>query len=242
MTGRLFVKSWAGLGLSVLALILVLGAPTSAQTAIDKQVIRRTTPTPTNATRPTTQKAGVKPANTAPASSGFDAARVVLALGAVVGLIFLLRWVAKRFFGVTSVGRSSRAIQVLSRSPLSPRQHLVVLRVGQRLLIVADGGGQMNTLTEITDPDEVAALIGQVQEDHTERAGKSFGALFGKMRGSYEDQADAPPESEPAMLRRGEGDVSESQKDNDPAVASARRELSGLMERVRSLSSQFKGS
>lgn len=214
------------------------------RSVLEMQPLRRNGSTAVNsktATRPTTQKAGVRTAGGAAGTSGFDAGRVAFALAAVVALIFLLRWVAKRFFGVSGVGRSTRAVQVLSRSPLSPRQQLVLLRVGRRLLVVADGGGQINTLSEITDPDEVAALVGQVQDDHADRGAKSFGAMFGKSRGSYEGHDDDDSnanatEAEPAALRRGGGD------DDDPAAASARRELSGLMDRVRSLSRQFKGS
>ena len=65
-----------------------------------------------------------------------------------------------------------------------------MLRVGRRLLVVADGGGQMNTLSEITDADEVAALLGQLAG----RSGRAkFGSVFGKMRRSYEADEDGGP-------------------------------------------------
>jgi flagellar biogenesis protein FliO len=236
-------RAQAGGGGEVEAGVTRVDRPRVERSAIEKQPLNRTNAAGA-AAAPTTQKAGARAAAPAAKAPVLDAGRVALALAAVVALIFLLRWVAKRFFGVTGTSRSTRAVQVLSRSPLSPRQQLVLLRVGRRLLIVADGGGQMNTLSEITDPDEVAALVGQLQDDHGDRGTKSFGTMFGRMRGSYEEQhqphADggdhAATDAEPADLRRG------AEEEQDPAVASARRELSGLMDRVRSLSSQFKGS
>jgi flagellar biogenesis protein FliO len=109
----------------------------------------------------------------------------------VVVLILLMRVVGKRFFGVAGARRDTRAVQVMSRSSYSPRHEIVTLRVGRRLLVLADGGGQVNKLTEITDPDEVAAFVGQLQEEHGERARGTFGNLFGKHRGQYEESDDA---------------------------------------------------
>lgn len=211
------------------------------------KIARRKPPT----TGPTT-----KPAARV-STTGFEPTRVVVALAVVIGLIALLRWVGRRVFGVAGPGRSTRAVQVLSRSPLSPKQNLVLIRVGRRLLVVADGGGAMNTLSEITDPDEVAALLGQLQDDHNDRAVKSFGNLFGKKRGDFEREAegvsangepdgdsrnvedtDGAPDDvrlRPVSARGGEGDDDEGR-----AVESTRQELSGLMDKVRLLSRQFK--
>jgi flagellar biogenesis protein FliO len=220
------------------AAVSTAATPAPPKSALEQGAIRRPPDAASAGNRATTQKTGLKPGTSTTTSSGFGAGRVMTALAVVVILILLLRWAAKRFFGVSGAGRSTRAVQVLSRSPISPRQQLVLLRVGRRLLVVADGGGQMNTLSEITDPDEVAALIGQLQDDHGERATKTFGSLFGKMRGTYEaeaDSADAEPAS-PAPGRMAEHDEGE----NDPAVVSTRHELSGLMDKVRMLSRQFK--
>lgn len=213
------------------------------------KIVRRKTPT----TGPTTQPAARV------STTGFEPTRVVVALAVVIGLIALLRWVGRRVFGVAGPGRSTRAVQVLSRSPLSPKQNLVLIRVGRRLLVVADGGGAMNTLSEITDADEVAALLGQLQDDHNDRAIKTFGNLFGKMRGKFEPEpdataangehdsgtrADAPADPDeaaddlrlsPAGVRGRDGDDEEGR-----AVESTRQELSGLMDKVRLLSRQFK--
>lgn len=211
------------------------------------KIARRKPPT----TGPTT-----KPAARV-STTGFEPTRVVVALAVVIGLIALLRWVGRRVFGVAGPGRSTRAVQVLSRSPLSPKQNLVLIRVGRRLLVVADGGGAMNTLSEITDADEVAALLGQLQDDHNDRAIKTFGNLFGKKRGDFEreaesDSANGEPDGDARNLEDPDGapdDVRlrpttargrEGDDDEGRAVESTRQELSGLMDKVRLLSRQFK--
>ena len=63
------------------------------------------------------------------------------ALGVVIGLIFLLRWIAKRsgMGGGVRVSASSPIVEVLSRTTVAPRSHIVLLRVGSRILVVNDG-------------------------------------------------------------------------------------------------------
>ena len=70
-------------------------------------------------------------------------------------------------------------------------------------------------------------------------AGKSFGTLFGKMRGSYESEPESgEADSSPVNGRFAE--QSEAELEDNPAVTSTRQELSGLMDKVRLLSRQFK--
>jgi flagellar biogenesis protein FliO len=220
-------------------------APAVAKSEIEREPIRRNTTAVSTA--PTTQRASAKPG--ASGNGGFDVRRVILALGGVVALILLLKLGLKRVFGVASAPRSSRAVQVLTRSPLSPRHQLIMLRVGRRLLVVADGGGQMNTLSEITDPDEVAALLGQLQDD---QGGAKFGSVFGKMRRPYESESDGDGDGEAELQSStgvdpfdpGAGDNEGQRGDrndrNDPAVTTTRQEVLGLMDKVRMLSRQFK--
>jgi flagellar biogenesis protein FliO len=136
------------------------------------------------------------------ASSGSnysDAPRVVLALAVVIALILLLRWGGRRIFGLPGAGRASHAVQVLSRSALTPRQQVVLLKVGRRVLVVADNGSQMNSLCQITDPDEVATLVGQLRTEKASAAGTAagaFGGLFGRSRKIFGEpgEDDPPPE------------------------------------------------
>jgi flagellar biogenesis protein FliO len=164
--------------------------------------------------------------------SSMEVPRIVCATALVVGLIFLLRWVGRRFGGApTAVG--TRAVQVVSRSLIAPRQSVVLVRIGKRLLVVADNGSQLSPLSEISDPDEVAALVGQVQSEKIDIAGRTFGAFFGRFKRDEKDELVA---SEPVeTLAEG---IEPSHTDGSD-VSAARAQLSGLMEQVRLVSSQF---
>lgn len=174
------------------------------------------------------------PAAPASPGAGMDYPRVLLALGVVVGLILALRWVGRMFFPGAAGRGASRAVEVLSRSPLSPKQQVLLLRVGRRLVVVGDSGSQMNPLCEISDPDEIAALVGQLRDEKTAAPTRVFGAMFGKSRRGFESAEPAPAAETPAGLR----DVEPEERE----VASARDELSGLRDRVRLLAEQFNGA
>ena len=164
---------------------------------------------------------------------GLDYARGLAALGIVLGLIFVLRWFGRRIFPATTGRSRNRAVEVISRSPLSPKQQVMLLRVGQRLIVVGDSGSQMSPLCQITDPDEVAALVGQLRDENLPMPKRAFGSLFGRSRKAFDSE-------EPA--RAVASDELREPDEDQPPVATAREELSGLRERVRLLAEQFKGA
>jgi len=209
------------------------------------------------------------PATTSPAaqtaagnlSSGYDLPRVGGALAVVIALIFLLRWLGRRLFALPTAQRSSRVVQVLSRSVLTPKQQLVLVRVGQRVLVTADNGSQLSPLSEITDPDEVASLIGQLQSEKDGGVfgtAKAFNSMFGRVKKSYGGRSDEAHEHEDPVDDEEDPDhPSEEHADlegpgyavslstgagpasTDNVVAATRQELNGLMEKVRLVSDQF---
>ena len=213
-----------------------------------------------SSTRPTTAAASADDVENAAdiksAPAGFDISRVVGALAIVLGLIFALRWVLRRSINPAGMPGATNVVQVLTRSPLSPRQQLLLVRVGRRLIVVADCNGQLNALSELTDPDEVAALVGQLRDETLSAAPHSFGNLLGRLRrgadermaegdgGAEDDSFPRVPHDmpEPARERRGgrDGLAADPEDDAEPSVASAQNEIQGLMERVRVISNQFR--
>lgn len=164
-----------------------------------------------------------------------DGPRVAAALAAVVGLIFALRWGGRKLFLPAGAGRSTRAVQLLSRTPLAPRQQVMLLRVGRRVIVVGDSGGQMNCLAEISDPDEVAALVGQIQNPRTEEGAPTFSTLMGRARRAFSPHA-AEGETDEAAADE-EADASRSDQARTAALG---EEINGLMSRLRSVSQRIR--
>jgi flagellar biogenesis protein FliO len=65
---------------------------------------------------------------------------------------------ASRFLPALRVDPRHRAIQVLDRSPLGPKETVFLLRCGSRVLVVGSTPSSMTTLAEITDPQEAEQL------------------------------------------------------------------------------------
>ena len=167
---------------------------------------------------------------------GLDFSRVGGALLAVIALIFLLRWFGKVFFPTATGKAPTRVVEVVSRSPLSPKQQVMILRVGKRLLVVGDSAGQLSTLTEISDPDEVASMVGQLREEKSSSTGAAFGSLFGRFSRKFEpsesELRDPPEPTDRQMLIDDTDEIREA--------ANPRAEIDGLRDRVRRLAEQMK--
>ena len=150
----------------ILVASAIAQAESVAQSNVPGNVIR------TNVARP---QAGDSPAT-------IDWPRVVGSLAIVIAAIFALRWTARRFFHFPAAARSSDLIEVLGRTAISHRQQVLILKVGRRMLIVADNGQQLSTLCEITDPQELREFenrTGEVEEPKS----LELGGLLTKVRG-----------------------------------------------------------
>src|SRR5512133_2774051 len=131
---------------------------------------------PVNATQPAAAPTQAEP------GSGF---RVAGALTGVLALIFVLKWSA-RFFVPTNSSRNAGAIAVLSRHAIGPRQQLLLIQLGKRVLLVANGGAQMNTLCEINNEEEVSELLRRAGVAPAVSA--TFGSKFKKEVKKFESE------------------------------------------------------
>ena len=200
-----------------------------------------------------------QPAPAAPAPT-MELPRVALALGAVIGLIFFLRWGSRKFLALPAAASSSGVMQVVARSTLAPRQQLLLVRIGQRLLVVGDSGGRLSPLGQITDADEVATLVGQVKASSASGgpAAATFGSLVRKLgdrfrgvdRQSAEEaaawDADLAASSEPnTRAERGQLlgglDASEPATATESAVESARNDINVLREKLQQVTRRING-
>jgi flagellar biogenesis protein FliO len=167
-------------------------------------------------------------APTAPTST-FDATRVLLALIAVVALILILMAVAKRIFPGSAPIRASAAVKVLARCPVSPKQHLLVIQFGKRLVLVGDTGSHLNPLCEISDPEEAAGILAQAR-DESVSAAKRFDSFFGLARKAFSET--------PAAAEEHFDDSHEIPAD-DPSLEATRKEIAGLADKVRDVARQI---
>jgi flagellar biogenesis protein FliO len=196
-------------------LITLATVSASAQTtrsAFEGQPIRRF-----GTEAPSTQASTTLTSGGAP--QFLDLPRVLAALALVLGLIFILRWIVRKLFPNAIRSAASDVVRVLGRSAITPRQQILLVQVGQRVLVVADNGTQMSPLSEIKDADEVSSLIGQLNPGKA-TDGEAFRAALDGSQKEYEQPADEAASA-------------------DASLAPAQTEIAGLMDKVRGLAKQL---
>lgn len=148
-------------------------------------------------------RAGDAP-STAPASPLADPGNLTTlgSLILVIALIGATAWVIKRASRngslMSSLGAGGRApagiLEVLGRYPISANCTLVMLKMDRRILLISQSsrgrggifgarfGGEttMETLSEITDPEDVASILMKVQDDESRAANERFQGLLGQ--------------------------------------------------------------
>ncbi|MFW6169475.1 MAG: FliO/MopB family protein [Planctomycetota bacterium] len=99
---------------------------------------------------------------------------VLSSLAIVLGLFFLVVWLARRALPRSAVSLPKDVLEVLGRSPLAARHNLQLIRLGQRLLLVSVTPETAETLAEITDVDEVNHLAGLCRQNQPDSITGSF--------------------------------------------------------------------
>jgi flagellar biogenesis protein FliO len=79
-------------------------------------------------------------------------------LAIVVGLFLICMWMLRRGGAKPSGVLPAEAFAVLGRAPLTPQTSAQLLRVGNKLVLVAMSSGVIQPLSEVTDPVEVDRL------------------------------------------------------------------------------------
>lgn len=141
-----------------------------------------------------------------------------LALAGVLALIFTLRSAFARWTGRTPTLSRSVAVEVLARVPVAPRNHVLLLRLGHRILVVGDSPAGLRTLANVKDAEEVATILSAISAGKPGSVSESFRQLVNR----FDDEHDS-------AATQG-GDEEEFHIDN------ARDRVSGLLARVRSTS------
>ncbi len=113
------------------------------------------------------------------------------ALGVVLAIVFGIRWLLKRGGVVSTVTPHGGIVEVLSRTTVAPRSHVILMRVGTRVLVVSDSTAGMRTLASVEDAEEVAELLGAIDSAKPTSMSQSFGSVMKKLSGQWSGEDDA---------------------------------------------------
>lgn len=146
------------------------------------------------------------------------------ALGVVLAIVFGIRWLLKRGGVVSTAVPQGGVVEVLSRTTVAPRSHVVLMRVGTRVLVVSDSVAGMRTLASVQDAEEVAELLGAVDSVKATSMSQSFGSVMKKLSSQWSSEED------------GLDDTGVTDSEPDSAVDQAAETLSSVRGRLASLS------
>ena len=118
-----------------------------------------------------TRQSSARPAAPSPASA---LTTVAGSLGAVLAIFMVIVWCSRRFAPVGNASLPTEAVELLGRSPLAGRQQMHLIRIGNKLLLVAISPVGMETLTELTDTVEVERLLSLCKGTSTTSASAAF--------------------------------------------------------------------
>ncbi len=99
---------------------------------------------------------------------------VISSLAIVLGLFFLVVWVSRRALPKASANLPKEVLELLGRSPLGSRHHLQLVRLGHRLLLISVTQDGAETLSEITDQDEVNDVVASCRRQAADSVSGTF--------------------------------------------------------------------
>jgi len=129
---------------------------------------------------------------------------------AVLALIAAAAYLLKKFMPARGLLAGSNALQVVAQTHVTAKQQLMLVKVGRRLALIGVSPDRLSTLMTIDDPEQVAALLGEV-------ASAQPGSMTRAFDESMHDEVAAY-----------------AQVDEDPTTAT-RGQVHGLLAKVRTL-------
>jgi flagellar biogenesis protein FliO len=98
-----------------------------------------------------------------------------------MGLFFAIAWLSRKFAPAGTLSLPKEAVELLGHAPFAGRQQLRLLRVGNKLLLVAVSPAGLETLTEITDPTEVEHLLALCRRNRPGSSQAAFQQVLGQL-------------------------------------------------------------
>ncbi|MEQ9616907.1 MAG: hypothetical protein RLN60_02610 [Phycisphaerales bacterium] len=142
------------------------------------------------------------------------AGALAVVIGLILGVRFLLQWIDAKTNGGSAFASGAKApsglVEVLARYTVSRGTKLLLLKIDARILVVSQTSGEMHTLSEITNPDEVASILIKSRDEEGESLAGQFTRI---LRGLENDPSVVDDPITPQSPRRAL--VSSQQNDDD---------------------------
>ncbi|MBI4578806.1 MAG: FliO/MopB family protein [Planctomycetes bacterium] len=128
---------------------------------------------------------------------GFSLLTGLWPLAAVLALIAGLAFVLRKFLPARKLLVGSDVLRVVARTHLSPKQQLVLVKLGHRLVMLGVSPERVNALMTLDDPEQVAQVMGEIAGRRPGSMSNAFAASMAEQSGRYggEDAGLGDPEA-----------------------------------------------
>ncbi len=123
---------------------------------------------------PRSKREKSKKTSAAESSSGSALLTVLGSLAVVLAVFFVFVWVTRSAAPKGMAPLSKEVVESLGRSPLLGRQQMQLIRIGNKLILLSVTSTGADTLTEITDPEEVDRLAGLCRQAQAGSISETF--------------------------------------------------------------------
>lgn len=121
---------------------------------------------------------------------------LLLVLALLAGCV----WAARKYLpGAGRLG-GNPAMKVIGRTQVSPRQSLLLVKIGRRLLVVGATADRLTRIDNITDPTEVSEIIGLVESARPGSATAGFQNALKQADDEFSQLDDIDDDDEPADM------------------------------------------
>ncbi len=101
----------------------------------------------------------------------------------VIGLFLGVAWCYRKTLNTSMGGLPKHVVNVIGRTAIAPRQQLLLIRFGSKLVLVSMVQGETRTISEITDPLEVDQLAGACESHQPHSLTNSFRSILNQNGG-----------------------------------------------------------
>lgn len=113
------------------------------------------------------------------------AGSLAVVIGLIVACRYAMQWLERRAGGAsgfsTQAGSPSGLAEVLARYTVAKGTKLLLLKINARILVVSQTSEGMQTLSEITDPDEVASILIKTRDEEGASEASRFTQMLREM-------------------------------------------------------------
>lgn len=181
MSKRQAIGVWA----AVIGVLLTLATSAQGQSPYDNETVEQVLQSP-GAKTPGAPGAP-------PADHGLETVlRMLLWLAVIVVFIYAAVWLIRKYVPSARRMFGGGPLKVVSRVTVGTRQHILLVRVGSRFVVVGATATTMTPLTEITEAEEVRRLTGELAE---QGGGKPSDSFKTAMRRADEEMSASAPET-----------------------------------------------